>query len=1147
MITPKPTEKYRAMNRPTDFAERSKTPDLTAHLIMQAPAGSGKTSELTKRFLACLAVSDEPEEVMAITFTNKATAEMQERIVSALRRSSSDELPESDYEQELWHLGRKVLARDSAYGWNLLINISRLRILTFDKLSAYLATQLPVLSGIGGGLQIEENASILYREAVLGLFNEYEEDSLDPVLHAALEHLLRFAGNRVDRLIPMLSALLERRDHWIDVLREQDSMGMSHSLRDFVGHALNRSYVSLGTAFKRDIVAALRQASCNTPLEWAHDLDEWPAPDVDNLSVWRQLAEFLLTKDGALIKRVTVTNGFPAGKAETVLMKELLADLHDNGVAHIESSLRHVLALPEPSYPSEMDEFRSALSVALIRLVAHLKLVFAEKGRVDFTEVSQRALEALANDDSVTDVLQRLDYTIRHILVDEVQDTSVSQIRLLRRLTSGWALGEGRSLFMVGDPMQSIYMFRQAEVRLFLDVLEHQGLSEHLPMERACLTTNFRSTRVMVDWFNRAFLQIFPAEANLYTSAVPFSPSSSMDHSADGGVVVHPLIGADEENEAAKVVEVVRTSLEKDPSGSVAILVRERSHVVGIVRAFKDAGIPYSAQDIDPISMTGPVQDILNLISALHQPLDKLAWFNVLRAPFVGVGWHDTPIISRFIGQSAVDDGLRSLVNEAPDVLTKDSLFRIRRLVGALDDVMSTPALAGDLPSAVEAVWRAMGGPHCLTSAQRQDIRSLLSTLAMYCEAGQLRDLRAFKIAAGRLFATPEAGQVQIMTMHKSKGLEFDTVILPGLGRAQRHNDAPLFYQQAFPTGFVVAPAPRREDRHKETPGKRLYDAMRRLQQEAFSNETARLLYVAITRARTHLHLLGHVPRPREGSDMLSPASGSLLSVLWPVVAADFAAEWRGGEASVICSGEANTNYFRCPVVRRVPLDFSVTPPAPVFEPAYNPVIVPSALASGATHDTHAYRNQRQAEGEVFHQVMEAVANSYDTGWNAGRVNELRPSIRARLLSAGVGLRLVEESCDFVVQLAINTLGCPSGRWLLQSHDWAKSEYAIGGRLNGQWVSAIIDRAIEVDGVLWIIDYKTSGANIAANDVPEFLESEAERYRHQIEHYVAILGAMRGTATIRGALYFPALQKLKQLSDHHISCHENELILVPSK
>src|SRR5205085_4777358 len=185
-----------------------------------------------------------------------------------------------------------------------------------------------------------------------------------------------------------------------------------------------------------------------------------------------------------------------------------------------------LLRAPAEKYTDEQWQTLSAMLELLPRAAAHLKLVFAERGETDFSEVAQGAVRALGTADSPTDLLLALDTRIRHILVDEFQDTSYSQWELLERLTAGWTMeGElrdsGRTLFLVGDPMQSIYRFREAKVALFLQAWD-AGLGS-VKLERLTLTTNFRSQAGLVDWYNASFPAILPAEADPASRAVPYS------------------------------------------------------------------------------------------------------------------------------------------------------------------------------------------------------------------------------------------------------------------------------------------------------------------------------------------------------------------------------------------------------------------------------------------------------------------------------------------------------------------------------------------------------------------------------------------------------------------------------------------------
>src|SRR5688572_29624784 len=156
--------------------------------------------------------------------------------------------------------------------------------------------------------------------------------------------------------------------------------------------------------------------------------------------------------------------------------------------------------MPPERYTDYQWEVLEAILKLLPLAAAHLKVVFGERGEADFTEVSQGAVRALGHPDAPTDLLLALDYRIKHILVDEFQDTSLSQWELLSLLTSGWLPGDGRTLFFVGDPMQSIYRFREAQVALFLRACE-RGMGS-VQLEKLLLSTNFRSQRNLIGFFN---------------------------------------------------------------------------------------------------------------------------------------------------------------------------------------------------------------------------------------------------------------------------------------------------------------------------------------------------------------------------------------------------------------------------------------------------------------------------------------------------------------------------------------------------------------------------------------------------------------------------------------------------------------------
>ena len=147
--------------------------------------------------------------------------------------------------------------------------------------------------------------------------------------------------------------------------------------------------------------------------------------------------------------------------------------------------------------------------------------MFSEKVKTDFVEVALTAGNALGTADNPGDVALILDYQLRHLLVDEMQDTSSAQYRMLEALTGGWEEGDGRTLFCVGDPMQSIYRFRNAEVGQFL-LAKHAGIG-NVKLHELTLRRNFRSGERRVNWCNDVFPNVIPDNDDSRKSAVSFS------------------------------------------------------------------------------------------------------------------------------------------------------------------------------------------------------------------------------------------------------------------------------------------------------------------------------------------------------------------------------------------------------------------------------------------------------------------------------------------------------------------------------------------------------------------------------------------------------------------------------------------------
>ncbi len=516
------------MSAVVDQQQRLHALDPAGSFIVQAPAGSGKTELLTQRILALLAVVDHPDEILAITFTRKAAAEMRHRLLQALVAASGPP-PAAAHARHTWELAGKVLERDRCRGWSLLDTPSLLAIQTIDSFNAGLARRMPWLSRFGGSPRIAEDPQRLYRQAAQ---RTLERSGSGGHGGSAGARVLAHLDNRQEQLETLLVAMLQRRDQWLRHLAgrslEQERSALEAALDTYVRGCLEDCRRLLSPSFWEQLVPLARYAAANLGGELL--LTRLPAGAVPgstaaDLPLWQGLADLLLTAVGTPRRRVDKNCGFPPGKdGEAAAMKQAMQDLLGAPeLIELAPRLHALRQLPAPAYGDEQWAILGDL-VELLRLAAgELWLAFARQGETDFAEVAMRALGALGEGTSPSDLLLQLDARVRHILVDEFQDTSYLQFALLDTLTEGWQPGDGRTLFVVGDPMQSIYRFREAEVGLFL-AARRSGIGQVL-LESLTLAANFRSRAPLVDWFNEVFQHIFPAREDVDPRRRPLCPS----------------------------------------------------------------------------------------------------------------------------------------------------------------------------------------------------------------------------------------------------------------------------------------------------------------------------------------------------------------------------------------------------------------------------------------------------------------------------------------------------------------------------------------------------------------------------------------------------------------------------------------------
>ena len=1096
-----------------------------ASFIVEAPAGAGKTELLTQRYLRLLAVVEHPEEVLALTFTNKAATEMRDRILHSLETAAGGVLPEAAHKQQTFHLARTVLAHDGERNWGLLDHPGRLRITTLDALCASLARQMPYLSRFGSQPGVAEDAAAHYATAARRTLEMVEAEGADADVVAAA---LAFMDNNAGRLENLLVAMLGKRDQWLHHASRIESGEMKGEVEAGFAALIERDLATAGALLdgrQQSLLMPLaRFAAANLPVSF-DALADWSATlaaDIADLARWRAVASLLLTGSGTLRKTVDKRCGFPADKAfaeHKKAMLELLADLR--ATPGLEEVLGVLVALPQPQL-SEAEWATVECFSRLLRLAAgQLWLAFQEAGEVDFIEIAARASLALGEDEAPTDLAQALDYKISHLLVDEFQDTSPTQVGLLVKLTRGWMPDDGRTLFVVGDPMQSIYRFRKADVGLFLRV-RARGIGD-IRLEHLRLFRNNRSYPGIVDWVNGAFPSIFPAEDWPETGAVRYAESAATKPArSDSGVQVHPVIAVDggdaAGDEARQVLALIRQARQEAPEHSVAVLVRARSHLDALVAEIRRSApdLRFQAVDIEGLDGRQHVQDLLTLFRALHHRADRVHWLALLRAPWCGLKLADLHAL-------AADDKQRTLWQLMHDEarlqgLSEDGRHRLRHV----RDVLATAFAERDRQHPrrwLEGVWLMLGGARCLEAPEALDDVAAFFALVDRLAAARNLSPETLVAQAGELFAPadPQGDTVQMMTIHKSKGLEFDTVILPGLHRETGGGESNLLLwdEVAGVDGdehLLVAPM-RQKGSDKAEPT--AYDYLRKLEAERAAHESERLLYVAATRAIRRLHLVGSAAADEKKDDGLKPpASGSLLRLLWPGVAQPaFAAALAVAPAAVAAAG-IDPATFVPPLLRlRQPAvpDSLQAPPSGV-RPGDNPLDA-EATASGLSLDASV--------GTLVHRCLELIAGQGVEAWSAERVAALQPAYRRWLEARGHAADEAASGAAEAVAALRATLSSDTGRWLLAAHPEAAAEQG--------WTSAdaaglshhVIDRSFIADGARWIIDYKTARLPDAE------LAARAESHRPQLERYARLFAG--DPLPVRAAIYFPLQGRLIEL------------------
>jgi ATP-dependent exoDNAse (exonuclease V) beta subunit len=699
----------------------------------------------------------------------------------------------------------------------------------------------------------------------------------------------------------------------------------------------------------------------------------------------------------------------------------------------------------------------------------------------------------------------------------------------------------------------------------------------------------------MVKDFNHAFELLFPRpdDARLLGAEgvdVPFVAASAVrEKTSDAGIVWHAAALSDERshsNHAEQEARAIRRIIEQrlamplpedrdQPSRRkpwrIAVLGRARSHLSAVIAEFKrdygDGPLPYRAIDLDVLDELPEVLDALALTRTLLHPADRIAWLAVLHAPWCGLGLADLLALTGEGDDADAGATVEQFVRGRRGFLSERGRQLLNRAWPVLETAVATLGRTS-LATHVERTWRSLGGDAALSEEQRNNVQRYLRVLREVEGDGDRVDLNVLTARLNRLYAEPMSGAmengglgVELMTIHKAKGLEWDVVLVPGLERGGGRTASVLLNWLEFDgaldgdTSASVVLAPIWQ---KGTDSDKLSGWLSGIRSKREAAERKRVFYVATTRAREEVHLFGAVAINTEGQ-IAQPRHDSLLRACWPAAMERIetllaepspmeeplvgarhepnAMEYE--EFALAASGEGvevNAAVGMPPMIQRLPLDFD---PAARFQAAKEHRLAypaASALRHMAAFERPEGSFAVRAFGNVVHRYLQVIAMRLDRGASCDDLIAELPAWESRLVASlrgeGLAPALAAREATRAGRALALTLGDPVGRWILSPHDSAASERTLT-MASPDARSLRVDRTFVAgdepllagEGCIWIVDFKTTEQG--SHSDADFETAEIAKYRAQLEAYAALRRALPdGLLPIRLGLFYPLVPRL---------------------
>lgn len=850
---------------------QEKVLNIEKHVCVTAGAGSGKTTVLVQRYLKILRESNvTPRQIVAITFTEKAAAEMKDRVIKRLSEETDTETRENFLEQ----MNSAHISTIHAFCSSILREF---------PLQAKVPANFSILQGIDQKLLLQDTL-----KKTLKTIATTEEDKHRP----QLTRLLQCYGGQKN-LVDFFSTMVEKRDVLERLMNKMYSNSNDTEIRQDLEQQVRKQLLLTIDRLmsKIDVPEFIR--CLNTVLEVARgknaedaqnltpQLEEQHAQnpeDLEVLNVLRQIATLITTAENEIRTRSFLPRSID---------RTGIADQID----FLESTAKKIKNVPTLEKEKDGDkkadietddDFLISTTRDLLtlykRILTDYQNAKLSQGTLDFSDLQLKTRDLFYNNEEIR---QELIKRYKYFMVDEYQDTNELQYELVMLLTNRLKCA---NLFIVGDPKQSIYAFRGADVRVFektkQKIIAECGLN-------ISLTENFRSLRDPIRFINYFFHHLM-VDGSENEFEVPYeSLIKARRADADGAVEI--LLGQNgEENvdEYALITNHIKnmkhngdTVWVRDENsreverpieyGDIAILIRSRTHLPNIEHALLEAGIPYLTTGGIGFYQRQEIYDIWNYLNFLNTPEgNQTSLGGILRSPAFGISDTELYEISLQEGTNfwqktrnyqAPSEHLRNAI----DTLKKHIEIAQRTPVNQLIvTIVNQTGMIGTLKTGKQGDQRWANYQKLLDLARNFDGDENRQTLPDFIEF--LDILITEEPREGQAPVEASSKAVEIMTIHAAKGKEFPIVILPCLNRKGQTDSEP-FIDETFGIGFSPL---KPDDKYRKTEPSIIAHMKNRSSEKEIA-EKKRLFYVGTTRAEDRLILSGTLSEKGEAQQML--------------------------------------------------------------------------------------------------------------------------------------------------------------------------------------------------------------------------------------------------------------------------------------